>query len=82
MVFEAAEFWLRDVGVDGWRLDVAHEISPGFWRDFAAVCRAAKADCVLVGELIHGKLHTSPRTTVQPSCLFNFMIFCLYSVFY
>lgn len=55
MIFQAAAFWLCEVGADGWRLDVAHEISPQFWREFAAVCRTAKPTCVLVGELIHGK---------------------------
>jgi glycosidase len=40
--------------VDGWRLDVAHEMPPAFWREFASVCTAAKADSCLVGELIHG----------------------------
>jgi len=51
---DVARFWLSDVGVDGWRLDVAHEISPAFWRGFRAACLEAKPDMVLVGELIHG----------------------------
>ena len=25
---DVARFWLADVGIDGWRLDVAHEVSP------------------------------------------------------
>ncbi|KAK3278830.1 hypothetical protein CYMTET_13260 [Cymbomonas tetramitiformis] len=54
MIFDVARFWLADVGVDGWRLDVAHEISPTFWREFAEVCTAARTDTCLVGELIHG----------------------------
>jgi len=53
-IFEVARFWLQDVGVDGWRLDVAHEISPDFWREFRQVCMAVKPDCLLVGEMIHG----------------------------
>jgi len=65
MIFDAARFWLQDVGVDGWRLDVAHEIAPEFWREFAAACRAAKPDCVLVGELIHGNY----RERVGPGLL-------------
>mmetsp|Transcript_11509 Transcript_11509/g.29072 ORF Transcript_11509/g.29072 Transcript_11509/m.29072 type:complete len:685 (+) Transcript_11509:136-2190(+) len=53
-IFEVARFWLKDVGVDGWRLDVAHEISPDFWREFRKVCQEVKPDCLLVGEMIHG----------------------------
>jgi glycosidase len=40
--------------VDGWRLDVAHEISPDFWREFRQACEEVKPDCLLVGEMIHG----------------------------
>uniref|UniRef100_A0A061SEP4 Neopullulanase n=1 Tax=Tetraselmis sp. GSL018 TaxID=582737 RepID=A0A061SEP4_9CHLO len=53
-IFEIARFWLEDVGIDGWRLDVAHEISPDFWREFRTVCERVKPDCILVGEMIHG----------------------------
>ena len=53
-LFDVARFWLGEVGVDGWRLDVAHEISPDFWREFRAVCKEANPDCILVGEMIHG----------------------------
>ena len=37
-IFDVARFWLNEVGIDGWRLDVAHEISPDFWREFRTVC--------------------------------------------
>lgn len=53
-IFEAARYWLTEIGIDGWRLDVAHEISPDFWYDFRRVCLEAAPDCLLVGEMIHG----------------------------
>ncbi len=53
-IFSAATYWLRDVSVDGWRLDVAYQISSEFWREFRRVCKTAKPDCFLVGEMIHG----------------------------
>ncbi len=53
-LFSAATYWLEEIGIDGWRLDVAYLIDPGFWRDFRRVCKAAKPDCFLVGEMIHG----------------------------
>jgi len=53
-IFRVARFWLQEVGVDGWRLDVAHEISPDFWREFRQACEEVKPDCLLVGEMIHG----------------------------
>ena len=55
-IFDVARFWLKEVGIDGWRLDVAHEIHPDFWREFRRVCDDARPDgsALLVGEMIHG----------------------------
>ena len=55
-IFDVARFWIKEVGIDGWRLDVAHEIHPDFWREFRRVCDDARPDgtCLLVGEMIHG----------------------------
>ena len=53
-IFDVAKFWLEEVGIDGWRLDVAHEIEPDFWREFRRVTDSASKDCLLVGEMIHG----------------------------
>lgn len=38
-IFSVARFWLNKVGIDGWRLDVAHEIEPEFWAAFRPVCK-------------------------------------------
>uniref|UniRef100_A0A7S1TFZ9 Glycosyl hydrolase family 13 catalytic domain-containing protein n=2 Tax=Compsopogon caeruleus TaxID=31354 RepID=A0A7S1TFZ9_9RHOD len=53
-LFSAARFWLGEVGIDGWRLDVAHEIPTEFWVEFRKVCYSVRPDHVLIGELIHG----------------------------
>jgi cyclomaltodextrinase len=42
-IFDVARYWLKDIGIDGWRLDVAHEISPDFWREFRKVRRPLSA---------------------------------------
>ena len=57
---ECGRFWLSPEGadIDGWRLDVAHEVAPDFWREFAAACNDAKPDCALLGELMHGDYNT------------------------
>jgi glycosidase len=49
-LIDAAQFWLRDVGVDGFRLD--HAIAPSFdfWVAFRRATEAVKADVVNVGE--------------------------------
>jgi len=53
-IFDVAKFWIQEVGIDGWRLDVAHEISPDFWREFRSACDSVDPNCLLVGEMIHG----------------------------
>jgi glycosidase len=57
---DCGRFWLSPEGadIDGWRLDVAHEVSPDFWREFATACNDAKPDCALLGELMHGDYNT------------------------
>ncbi|MBN2156858.1 MAG: alpha-amylase [Candidatus Lokiarchaeota archaeon] len=52
-LFNVARYWLRDIGIDGWRLDVAYLIDNDFLREFKKVCKSVKSDSVLVGELIH-----------------------------
>jgi len=56
-LFSVGKFWL-EMGVDGWRLDVAHELPPAFWRDFRTACSEANPEHVLLGEVIHGDYNT------------------------
>lgn len=44
-------YWIKECGIDGWRLDVADEISHVFWRRFRREVRAVKPDALLVGEI-------------------------------
>ena len=53
-IFSVAEYWLKEIGIDGWRLDVAYLIGSDFWREFRQACKKAKPDCFLIGEMIHG----------------------------
>ncbi len=53
-LFSVVSYWLKEVNIDGWRLDVAYQISSDFWHEFRRVCKSAKQDCFLVGEMIHG----------------------------
>ncbi|MFX1456162.1 MAG: alpha-amylase family glycosyl hydrolase [Promethearchaeota archaeon] len=53
-IYSVCRYWLGEIGIDGWRLDVAYLIDSDFWREFRLICKEAKPDCLLVGELIHG----------------------------
>ena len=48
-----AEHWTRVLDIDGWRLDVADEIDPVFWREFRKRIRAIKPDALILGEVHH-----------------------------
>lgn len=64
-IFEVARMWLGDHHLDGWRLDVSHQIDPDFWWEFRRVCKAINPDCFLLGEMFGGDL----RTWVAPDLL-------------
>ena len=48
------EHWIREYGIDGWRLDVPDQITtPGFWEEFRCRVRAINPEAYLVGEIWH-----------------------------
>lgn len=44
-------YWIREYKVDGWRLDVANEISRDFWRAFRKAAKEENPQAVLIGEV-------------------------------
>jgi glycosidase len=64
-LLEVAQMWLADVGIDGWRLDVAYELPHDFLWELRRACKGVRPDCFLLGETIHGDY----RTWVAPDLL-------------
>ncbi len=52
-VIDAASYWIKECDIDGWRLDVADEISHVFWKRFRREMKAVKSDILIVGEIWH-----------------------------
>jgi len=52
-LLEVAVKYVRDFGIDGWRLDVANEIDHEFWREFRKRVKAVNPDAYIVGEIWH-----------------------------
>ncbi|PTX65003.1 glycosidase [Melghirimyces profundicolus] len=50
---DMAEYWIKEAGIDGWRLDVANEVDPDFWRAFRKRVKKANPDALIVGEIWH-----------------------------
>ena len=44
-------YWVREFGIDGWRLDVASEVNDGFWRAFRQAVKQVNPQALLIGEV-------------------------------
>jgi glycosidase len=52
-LLDAASYWINEGDIDGWRLDVANEVSLDFWREFSRLARSLKPDFYILGEVWH-----------------------------
>ena len=52
-VIDVACHYIKDFGIDGWRLDVGDEIGHDFWKKFRRAVKSANPDALLVGEVWH-----------------------------
>lgn len=52
-LLDIGRYWLREYGVDGYRLDVANEVSHTFWRRFRREMEAVRPDVAIIGEVWH-----------------------------
>jgi cyclomaltodextrinase / maltogenic alpha-amylase / neopullulanase len=50
-ILDVAEFWLRDMDIDGFRLDVPEEVPFWFWKLFRQRVKMIKPDAYIVGEI-------------------------------
>ena len=50
-VLDVAEYWISDMDLDGFRLDVPNEVPFWFWKLFREKVKSIKPDAYLVGEL-------------------------------
>ena len=57
-LFNVSKYWLGEIGIDGWRLDVAYQIDVKFWKEFRKISKEINKESVLIGELVHGEYTT------------------------
>lgn len=46
-----AQYWIKEVQIDGWRLDVANEVDHHFWRHFRHVVKEVNPEAYIIGEV-------------------------------
>lgn len=52
-LLKIVEYWIQEYEIDGWRLDVADEVSHDFWRIMRKRVKSIKPNAVLIGENWH-----------------------------
>lgn len=52
-LLKVAEYWIKEVGIDGWRLDVCDEVDHAFWREFRKTVKKANPNAIIIGEIMH-----------------------------
>ncbi|GIQ62169.1 hypothetical protein PACILC2_07370 [Paenibacillus cisolokensis] len=52
-LLKVASYWMDEIGIDGWRLDVANEVDHQFWREFRQTVKKANPDAYILGEIMH-----------------------------
>lgn len=50
-ILQVGRFWLEEIGIDGWRLDVPFKIPLDFWREFRTEMHKVNPQAYLVGEV-------------------------------
>ncbi len=50
---DVALYWLKEFHIDGWRMDVADEISHRFWKKFRKEVKAVNPEALIIGEIWH-----------------------------
>ena len=55
-LLKVAKYWIEEVEIDGWRLDVANEVDHAFWREFRKTVKDVNPDAYIVGEIMNDAL--------------------------
>lgn len=46
-------YWVKEMGIDGWRLDVCDEVDHSFWKEFRKAVKSVNKEAVVIGEIMH-----------------------------
>ncbi len=55
-ILDICEYWIREFDIDGWRLDVANEISHYLCKEIRKRVKAIKPDAYILGEIWHDSI--------------------------
>ena len=49
-IIDVMDYWIREYGIDGWRLDVADEVDGSVWQEARTVLKERYPEIILLGE--------------------------------
>jgi glycosidase len=52
-LLDVAVYWVKEAGIDGWRLDVAGELGHDFLRELRKAVKRVNPDAIIIGEIPH-----------------------------
>mgnify|MGYP006281758481 CR=1 FL=1 len=52
-LLKVVRYWTEEFEIDGWRLDVADEVDPAFWRKFRETVKSINPESYIIGEVWH-----------------------------
>ncbi|HBM79326.1 MAG: alpha-amylase family glycosyl hydrolase [Clostridiales bacterium] len=55
-LIDMAKWWIKETGIDGYRLDTMKHVSKSFWRDFTSEIKKDYPDIYLIGEVFDGNI--------------------------
>jgi glycosidase len=70
------QHWLKEYGIDGWRLDVASDVDDGFWRAFRKAAKAVNPDALMIGEVWESAVHWLDGSMFHSSMNYDFRKHC------
>jgi len=81
-IFKITSFWMKDIGVDGFRLDAAKYIYPEnqpgknvqWWNEFRQEAQKIKKDVIIVGEVWGSAKEIAPYLKDGMTSCFNFQL--------
>lgn len=55
-LLKVAKYWVEDMNIDAWRLDVCNEVDHVFWRKFRELVKGINQEVYILGEVWHDGL--------------------------
>jgi glycosidase len=52
-LLKVGQYWVKEIGIDGWRLDVCDEVDHQFWKAFRKAVKSVNKDAIIIGEIMH-----------------------------